>query len=267
MTVTVAHYQYERVDEWLRTCLPGATRNDALTEACAKTSFVAKVIRITGAESPEELPAYTAVRAAQIVRLSPSTLRLWASGDGEHNALFAPAQDSPLTLSFSNLVESFVLASMRRVHGVSMQRVRKALTYVGKKLGVQRPLIHARFRTDGVRLFVDHANQLLEVSSEGQAALREILDASLERIEWGREVAARLYPWVRADLHGAQPKSIVIDPRRGFGQPIIAGTGIEARIVTERYRAGESVAELAQDYRLDAEKIEDAIRCETSEAA
>ena len=93
MTVTVAHYQYERVDEWLRTCLPGATRNDALTEACAKTSFVAKVIRITGAESPEELPAYTAVRAAQIVRLSPSTLRLWASGDGEHNALFAPALD------------------------------------------------------------------------------------------------------------------------------------------------------------------------------
>jgi uncharacterized protein (DUF433 family) len=59
----------------------------------------------------------------------------------------------------------------------------------------------------------------------------------------------------------------VIDPRRGFGQPIIAGTGNEARIVTERYRAGESVAELAQDYRVDSEKIEDAIRCETSEAA
>jgi mannose-1-phosphate guanylyltransferase len=50
-------------------------------------------------------------------------------------------------------------------------------------------------------------------------------------------------------------------------EPIIAGTGIEARIVTERYRAGESVAELAQDYRLDAGQIEDAIRCETSEAA
>jgi len=30
---------------------------------------------------------------------------------------------------------------------------------------------------------------------------------------------------------------------------------------------GESVAELAQDYRLDPGQIEDAIRCETSEAA
>jgi uncharacterized protein (DUF433 family) len=226
---------------------------------------VPKTGHIAGAESPEELPAYTAVRAAQLVRLSPSTLRLWARGDGEHAALFVPAERSPLTLSFSNLVETFVLASMRRVHGISMQRVRKALRYVGRELGVKRPLIHARVRTDGVRLFVDHAGELLDVASPEQALLREVLDASLERIEWGPDVAERLYPWVRADLEG--PKSIVIDPRRGFGQPIIAGTGIEARIVTERYRAGESVAELAQDYRLEPGQIEDAIRCETSEAA
>jgi len=236
-----------------------------MSDACANTPPVPNVTHIARAESPEELPAYTTVRAAQLVRLSRSTLRLWARGDGEHAALFAPAERSPLTLSFSNLVETFVLASMRRVHGISMQRVRKALRFVGRELGVQRPLIHARFRTDGVRLFVDHAGELLDVTSPEQALLREVLDASLERIEWGRVVAERLYPWLRADLEG--PKSIVIDPRRGFGQPIIAGTGIEARIVTERYRAGESVAELAQDYRLDSGQIEDAIRCETSEAA
>ncbi len=242
---------------------PGA--KDAITWACANTSIVTKPTFNHGVEAREELPVYPAVRAAQLVRLSPSTLRVWARGQGEHAALFVPAQFTPLTLSFSNLVESFVLASMRRVHGISMQRVRKALKFVGRELGVQRPLIHARFRTDGVRLFVDHADQLFDVASPKQALLREILDASLERIGWGHDVAERLYPWVRADLGG--PKSIVIDPRRGFGQPIIAGTGIQARIVTERYRAGESIAELAQDYRLDPGQIEDAIRCETSEAA
>ena len=145
-----------------------------------------KPVHSTGAESPEELPAYTAVRAAQIVRLSPSTLRLWARGDGEQAALFVPAERSPLTLSFSNLVETFVLASMRKVHGISMQRVRKALRFIGRELGVQRPLIHARFRTDGVRLFVDHAGELLDVTSPEQALLREVLDASLERIGCGR---------------------------------------------------------------------------------
>jgi hypothetical protein len=50
-------------------------------------------------------------------------------------------------------------------------------------------------------------------------------------------------------------------------QPTIAGTGIEARIVAQRHRAGESIAELVKDYRVDLEHIEDAIRCETREAA
>src|SRR5437016_6992695 len=109
---------------------------------------MAKPVHIASAGSPEELPAYTAVRAAQLVRLSTSTLRLWARGDGEHAALFVPAERSPLTLSFSNLVESFVLASMRRVHGISMQRVRKALRFVGREF---RDFYRARERFDDKR--------------------------------------------------------------------------------------------------------------------
>lgn len=224
-------------------------------------------VAIDDDRSPEELPAYATPRAARIVRLSPSTLRLWACGDGAHKALFKPASRSPLLLSFSNLIEAFVLASMRRVHGVSMQRVRKALRFVGDELGYARPLIHARFRTNGLNLFVQHAGRLLEVSAEGQAVLRDVLDASLRRIDWEGDFAARLYPWVRGGDLAHQPKTIVVDPRRGFGQPVIAGTGIEARIVAERYRAGESIVALAKDYGVDLEQVEDAIRCETREAA
>ncbi|WP_437733094.1 DUF433 domain-containing protein [Sorangium sp. So ce1335] len=217
--------------------------------------------------APEQLPAYPVSRVARIVRVSPSTLRLWALGDGQYKALFKPAGRAPLSLSFSNLIEAFVLASMRRVHGVSMVRVRRALGYVGNKLGYARPLIHARFRTDGANLFVQEADRLLNVSAEGQAVLRKVLDASLARIDWDGDLAVRLYPWVRSTGSGSQPKTIVVDPRRGFGQPVITGTGIEARIVTERYRAGESVLLLANDYGVDVEEIEDAIRCETREAA
>jgi uncharacterized protein (DUF433 family) len=97
--------------------------------------------------------------------------------------------------------------------------------------------------------------------------LREVLDASLRRIDWEGDFAARLYPWVRAGDRVHQPKTIVVDPRRGFGQPVISGTGIEARIVAGRYRAGESIAALAEDYGVQLEQIEDAIRCETREAA
>ena len=224
-------------------------------------------VDIYGDRSPEELPAYAVSRAARIVHLSPSTLRLWACGEGARKALFKPASRSPVLLSFSNLIEAFVLASMRRVHGVSMQRVRKALRFVADELDYDRPLIHASFRTDGVNLFVQHADRLLDVSAEGQAVLREVLDASLKRIDWEGDFAARLYPWVRAGKLADQPKTIVVDPRRGFGQPVIAGTGIEARIVAARYRAGESILALARDYAVATEQVEDAIRCETREAA
>jgi uncharacterized protein (DUF433 family) len=223
--------------------------------------------RRPGTRSLEELPAYAIPRAAQIVRLSPSTLRLWAVGDEAHRPLFAVSSRRPPLPSFSNLTEAFVLASMRRVHGISMQKVRRALLFVGRELGYERPLIHAKFRTDGVRVFAEHAGHLLDVSATGQATLRELLDASLRRIEWEHDAPVRLYPWVRAETDSSQPKTIVVDPRRGFGQPIIAGTGIEARIVAQRHRAGESIAELAKDYRVDVEHIEDAIRCETREAA
>jgi uncharacterized protein (DUF433 family) len=222
---------------------------------------------IYGNRSPEELPAYAIPRAAQIVRLSPSTLRLWAVGDGDHKSLFTAASTRPLLLSFGNLTEAFVLASMRRVHGISMQRVRKALRFVGRELGYDRPLLHAKFRTDGVSLFAEHAGRLLNVSVDGQAALREVLGASLQRIDWENDFAVRMYPWVRSEIAPGQPKTIVVDPRRGFGQPVIAGTGIEARIVAQRHRAGESITALARDYGVDLEQIEDAIRCETREAA
>jgi uncharacterized protein (DUF433 family) len=220
-----------------------------------------------GDRPTQELSAYPVPRAARLVRLPASTLRLWAAGDREHDALFKPASSSPLMLSFSNLVESFVLASMRRVHGVSMQKVRKAVRFVGKDLGVSRPLIHGSFRTDGVNLFVHHADRLLDVSTKGQAVLREVLEESLERVDWEGDFAARLYPWVREGELKRQPKTIVVDPFRGFGQPVIAGTGIEARIVAGRYRAGESIVALAKDYSVNFEQIEDAIRCETREAA
>jgi len=222
---------------------------------------------IYGNRSPEELPAYAIPRAAQIVRLSPSTLRLWSVGHGAHKPLFDVASRRPLLLSFANLTEAFVLASMRRLHGISMQKVRKSMLFVGQKLRLQRPLLHAQFRTDGVSLFVEHAGHLLNVSAEGQAALRALLDSSLQRIDWENDFAVRIYPWVRAEIAGGQPKTIVVDPRRGFGQPVIAGTGIEARIVAQRHRAGESITDLVRDYGVGLEQIEDAIRCETREAA
>jgi uncharacterized protein (DUF433 family) len=54
----------------------------------------------------------------------------------------------------------------------------------------------------------------------------------------------------------------VIDSRIAFGRLVIAGTGIPTHIVAERYYAGDSIHDLADDYNCNHETIEEAIRCE-----
>jgi uncharacterized protein (DUF433 family) len=53
-----------------------------------------------------------------------------------------------------------------------------------------------------------------------------------------------------------------MDPRISLGRPVIAGTGIATAVVADRYKAGETMEELAQDYGRDRLEIEQAIQCE-----
>jgi uncharacterized protein (DUF433 family) len=92
--------------------------------------------------------------------------------------------------------------------------------------------------------------------------MRDALASSLRRVDWDRQgLAVRLFPLVRA-AGTEQPRTIVIDPERGFGRPTLAGKGVRVDIVVERYRAGETIEELARDYGVSVELIDDAVRCE-----
>ena len=55
---------------------------------------------------------------------------------------------------------------------------------------------------------------------------------------------------------------VVVDPRRAFGAPVVARTGIRTADIFQRFAAGEPVAELADDYGLSIDKVEAAIRAE-----
>lgn len=84
----------------------------------------------------------------------------------------------------------------------------------------------------------------------------------MKRIERNSVGAAiRLYPFTRK-REMDEPRFIVIDPAVSFGRPVLAGTGVPTGAIAERYKAGESVPQLAADYGLSSEEIEEAIRCE-----
>jgi len=225
---------------------------------------------------PRDIATYAVAEAAHYLRLPVATLRSWVFGRTYRTAAGRRRFDPVITLtepahrllSFTNLVEAHVLAAIRRKHGVTLANIRSAIDHLQNRYGIDHPLAHVQFKTDGINLFIEVLDHLVNVSRQGQVAIREVMEAHLQRIEHDDNgLAARLFPFTRpASTTEPQPKTVLIDPSVAFGRPVLAGTGIPTAVLADRYTAGESIAELAADYECDPAMIEEAIRCELAAA-
>lgn len=210
-----------------------------------------------------EIPAYTVGEAAHYLGVPKSTMRSWFAGQRGFRAVIRPADPKTLGLSFSNLVEAYVLTAIRRRHHVALPTIRRALDYLVRKLGVKRPLIEKEFATNGVDLFVDHLGEIINISRHGQVEMADLIRAYLERIDRdAKGLPIKLYPFIRTQAPREQPRTVVIDPRVSFGRPVIADTGIPTAVLAEQFKAGDPVPLLAKEYGAKEEAVWDAIRCE-----
>jgi uncharacterized protein (DUF433 family) len=219
---------------------------------------------------PRELPLYSVPEAAHYLLIPPATLRSWVKGryypvrGGRRffrPVIELPQKDSHL-LSFVNLVEAHVLDAIRRQHEIALPKVRRGVDYLRKEFESRHPLADQKMETDGNNLFVQKLGQLINISEAGQLEMRELVSAYLHRLEWDSAgLASRLYPFTRKRA-STEPRVIVIDPFISFGKPVLSGSGIPTAILAERYKAGESIDELAHDYGRSRLEIEEAVRCE-----
>lgn len=224
-----------------------------------------------GKTDRRELPAYSIAEAAHYLNMPEATVRYWATGQDSYRPLIEAPPGRPTLLSFINLVELHVLAAIRRKHTVPMPKVRAAIEYLRKNTrrayDRKHPLISKQLETDGLDLFIQRYGELVNISQDGQLAMREVMSAALHRIERDdKGIPIRLYPFTRSDIRQA-PAMVVIDPHISAGRPVIAGTGVATEVIAERYKAGESIEELARDYERKEEEIEEAVRCELQAVA
>jgi uncharacterized protein (DUF433 family) len=166
-------------------------------------------------------------------------------------------------LSFINLIEVLALGRFRDA-GVSLQKVRKGLRYVEAELGTAHALANQQILTDGIDLFWKFQEQepdqdlhIVNISRGGQKAFPDVISSYLRELEWGTDRFAERW-WPEAGR-----REVVVDPRKGFGAPTIASTGIRTEDVFQRFNAGESVLSVAEDYGLSIGQVEAAIRAET----
>jgi uncharacterized protein (DUF433 family) len=156
-----------------------------------------------------------------------------------------------------NLVEAHVLRAFRTDHGVPVKEVRKAIRFAEERFGIDRRLLSEQIWTDAGELFLDRYGESIDLSASGQLAMRQVLQAHLKRVTWSQRLPVRLYPFVGESAGTEMP--IAIDPEISFGRPVLANDGISTKAITDRLDAGESVEDVAADYELRREDIEQAV--------
>jgi uncharacterized protein (DUF433 family) len=215
---------------------------------------------------PRDAPAYPINEAAHYLRVAPATLRSWVVGSpyptskgvGHFKQLIRRADPAARILSFNNLVEAHVLRALRTGHGLELKAVRFAIAYVQEKLGIERLLLDRKLLSDGKNVLLEKYGELLNLSNSGQIAMRVVFEAHLQRVEWDNSaLPQRLYPFVRHDVNSG-PRHIAIDPSVGFGRPIIRSCGVSTKVIVDRLDAGEPIADLAADYGLKPDEVEEA---------
>jgi len=154
-----------------------------------------------------------------------------------------------------------------------MQRIRPALEQLGREFGLAHALASRRLYTDGAEVcsttsrpvqdpgLVKAAGELVVVRN-GQRVFNEVVASYLRRLEFDDQGYVRL---IR--LPAYEVAEVVVDPERGFGQPIFARGGARLEDVLDLFRAGEPLDVVADEYGVPREELEDAVRVATRTAA
>jgi uncharacterized protein (DUF433 family) len=229
-----------------------------------------------------EVPLYSVFEASRYLHLPENTLRAWVAGrvyplrsggSRRSEPVIELADPQNSRLSFSNLTEAHVLDALRRQYHVELPQIRRAVRYLREQFRTAHPLVHHQMLTDGKHLFVEGAGlrDVINASRHGQLAMRDLIALHLQRVEWDSDdFVARFYPFTRSlrarSAEIAQPRVVTMDPRVEFGRPILKASAAPTAVIADRYKAGESIADLADDYGEDPLNIEEALRCELQPA-
>jgi uncharacterized protein (DUF433 family) len=217
---------------------------------------------------PDEIPNYTIEESARYLHVDYDKISYWVIGDLYHAPMSTVFTRRPILLSFKNLVECFVLESLRRIHGMSLQEIRKSIQQLRISKQSKYPLADYTLQTErGKLIYLDEAgNELICLSKSGQMVFRDIVLPFLKRVERNeRGIARRLFPFTRREhlkSPSEAPRVVMIDPQIAFGMPVLVNSRISTAFLLSRKKGGASVRQLAADYGRPETEIEEALRLE-----
>ena len=229
-----------------------------------------KKTRIGGDDPRVARAIFTLRETAAYLGVPKSTVHWWARSQDADHALITcfPSRGRQATVPFIGFAEAFVLSSFRRA-GVPLQRIRPAVEVLEREIGVEHALASKRLYTDGAEVLFDYANKSgalevmeLTVVRTQQRQFTEVVRDYLRRIHYGGD------GWAQSvQLPTYERAEVIVDPRIAFGLPLVVHGGARVEDLVDRFQAGDSVSEIAADFDVPSDEVEDVIRVATRAAA
>lgn len=219
--------------------------------------------------------AYTLTEAGRLLGVSPGTLKRWLFGysyqhSGSHTtqqplwqAEYSSDREDQL-LGFRDLIEARVVRGLRSL-GIGLPTIRRCLSLASDIVDDSHPFSTRKFKTNGRHIFLEIADKavsedrdpaLINLRSR-QRVFKTIVEPSFVDLSFDADVASRW--WLLPNK-----KTVVLDPARSFGQPIVAEGGVPTARLAQAVAAEGSIERVAQLFELTVVSVRDALRFEAN---
>jgi uncharacterized protein (DUF433 family) len=227
-----------------------------------------------------ERPTYGLAQVDRVLGLKNGTAQRWVDGydrGGKHyEPLIRESTTGQSIVTWGEFIEARLLAEYRDA-GVRIFRMRPAIEELRQELGTKYPLASARMwlgtsgrelvrqvqddvgLTDELAIVVVRSNQYVHpgVLESEPIQWAPKARAFRESLVWSEGEGERVPEKVRPM---AGNRIVEIDPRRGFGEPVVRN--VQTGIIAELVRAGDSPEMVAELYDLSIDQVNAAIRYE-----
>lgn len=204
---------------------------------------------------------YTLREVAHILQLPYTKVHRWIKEywDGklgrDFQAQYSWMIEGSRAVSFHTVVELYVMIQLAE-EGVKTSEVLIAHQKLSESYQTRFPFAQKQvieeIQTDGRFIFWKRGEDIISLNGSDQFNM-EIIKLYFKKLDFDEgEVVSRLWPMGKGN-------SVVIDPARKFGHPIIEGKNIYPETIFEHFKAGDPIAYIAHIYQITEKEAKDAI--------
>ncbi|GAB4510732.1 MAG: hypothetical protein Tsb004_14190 [Allomuricauda sp.] len=210
---------------------------------------------------------YTASEIAKILRIPYRTVYTWMNKywDGkigkDFGAKYSWEINGTRAVSFHTFIEFYVMMRFSEA-GVKPKQVLEAHKELSKMYSTAFPFarkeVLGNIKSDGKLIYLKTVEGIIELNGTKQFNLG-LIELFFINLEFDNDnLASRFWPIGRG-------KSILVDPKRRFGHPVIDGKNIFPEIIFKHHQAGDPISYIAHVYEISENEVNHALEyCEAA---